>query len=148
VLAWPLSARLVERVSAWPPAHGVHEVVSVPTTARRRRDRGFHLAELLAESVAEHLRVPFRPRRLVRLGDPPPQAALPRSERRAAAAGTVGVRRDEMWRRLWLRRPVRVSRTVLLVDDVLTTGATADACARALLEAGARRVVVAVAARA
>ncbi len=155
LLAVPLATLLAEAVAAWPPARSVACVVPAPTTARRRAEHGFHLAELLAESVARRLRVPALPRALVRTGDPPPQAALHRAERRLAARGTVeppatrGVTRGLA--RLGLRvgaDDALAGRRVLLVDDVLTTGATADACARALLRLGAADVVVAVASRA
>jgi len=149
LLGVPLAALLLDAVAAWTPAAGVEEVVSVPSTVRRRRERGFNLAELLADPVARRLGVPFRPRRLVRIGEPTPQAALTRAERRRAATGTVRLERRSRLGRFLARREGGVSgRRVLLVDDVLTTGATANACARALLEAGARDVVVAVATRA
>lgn len=148
LLATPLAALLVEAVEVWPAREGADAVVPVPTTATRRGERGFHLADLLASAVARRLRVPLRERWLVRVGDPVPQASLPRSERLLAARGTVEVRRPP---HPWLRRiaaPDVEGLRVLLVDDVMTTGATANESARVLLAAGAAEVRVAVAARA
>jgi len=136
--AWPLGELMADRLRGWGPLADGAIVVPFPTTAAARRRRGFDPPALLAAEVARLLRLPGSPRSLSRTGEPPPQASLPRSGRLRAPRGTVRVDRPERFR----------GRTVLLVDDVLTTGATADAAARALLRAGAARVLVAVAARA
>jgi predicted amidophosphoribosyltransferase len=140
VLAVPLGRLLAAEASAVLALAGVDAVTPAPASRSRTRERGFHLADLVADPVARALDAPQRPGWLRRVGDPPPQASLPRSERRRAARGTVEVPPRAL-------RHV-VGARVLVVDDVMTTGATADACARALLEAGAAQVLVAVAARA
>ncbi len=147
--ALPLAARLVVALDDWAPARRATVVVPVPTTLRRRKERGFNLAEFLAEPVARSLGLPLRHDVLRRVGEPPPQAALTRAERRRAASGTVRVAEVSRVLRLIGRadRGIRGG-SVLLVDDVLTTGATANASAVALLRAGARSVAVAVATRA
>jgi predicted amidophosphoribosyltransferase len=109
-------------------------VTWVPLSRRRLRARGFDQAEVLARAVAPVLQSPVRSL-LTRAGDiGSSQARRPGADRRRALAGAfapVG--------------PVRGD--VILVDDVITTGSTAAACARALLGAGAGRVSVLAAAR-
>jgi predicted amidophosphoribosyltransferase len=144
LLAVPLGGLLAGAVAQWPGRAGLTAVVPVPPSRARLRERGFHLADLVAERLADELRVAARLRWLERVGDPLPQAALPRTERRRAARGTVRISAA--------RRPLAAPRvageSILLVDDVLTTGATANECARVLRAAGAAEVRVAVCARA
>jgi predicted amidophosphoribosyltransferase len=144
LLAVPLGGLLAAALERWPGRAGLTAVVPVPATRARLRERGFHLADLVAERLADELRVPLRLRWLERVGDPLPQAALPRTERRRAARGTVRLAAPA-----WPFRAPRVAgESALLVDDVLTTGATANECARVLRAAGAASVRVAVCARA
>lgn len=99
----------------------------------RRRDivrRGFDHAEVLARALETRLGLAALPL-LTRAARRPDQATLAAAERRASAAGAFAA------------APVR-SR-VAVVDDLITTGATAAACARALLEAGAAGVEIAAA---
>lgn len=110
------------------------EVVTwVPLSRRRRARRGFDQAEVLARAVAERLNLPVRPL-LVRARDTRALARMTGPERRRALGDAFAARGSVRGR-------------VLLIDDVLTTGATASACARALRRAGARRVTVLTAAR-
>ncbi len=108
-------------------------VTWVPLHPRRRARRGFDQAEWLSRAVAARLGLPVS-RLLVRVEDTPAQAPRGGAERRRA-----------------LRTAFRAAgpgpASVLLVDDVLTTGATAAACARALHAAGTRRVLLLTAAR-
>jgi ComF family protein len=117
---------------------GVDLVAPVPLHWWRRVKRGYNQCDVLAEHLARRLRLPCRPRCLRRTRYTPFQSNRTTAERRANVAGvfrasTAGALRG---------------RSVLLVDDVLTTGSTASEAARALKAAGAKRVVVAVLARA
>jgi ComF family protein len=109
-------------------------VAWVPLSRRRLADRGFDQARALAEEVARGLDAPLVGL-LQRVRDAGPQARKGGEARRRAMAGVFEVVADA---------PAHV----LLVDDVLTTGATAAACAEVLLGAGASRVGVLTAARA
>jgi ComF family protein len=108
-------------------------VAWVPLARRRLRRRGFDQAEVLASALANRLDLPSS-RLLRRIRDTTAQARKGGSERRRALQGAFEAGEDPPG-------------TVLLVDDVLTTGATAAACARTLKRAGATRVSVLTAAR-
>lgn len=112
-------------------------VCPVPLHASRRRQRGYNQAALLSRALATALGTPHR-EALERLRVTPPQARLSREARSANVAGAF---------RAAAGADVR-GRCVLLVDDVLTTGATLRACAVALRAAGAGTVLAAVVARA
>jgi ComF family protein len=105
----------------------------VPLSRRRLARRGFDQAELLARRLAARLQLPVRGI-LDRRRETRAQARRGGADRRRALAGAFRARGTS-------------PRAVLLVDDVLTTGATAAAAAAALREAGAERVVLATAAR-
>jgi predicted amidophosphoribosyltransferase len=109
------------------------EVTWVPLGRRRKAERGFDQAEALARHVARRLRLPIR-KLLRRRTETTPQARRAGPARRAALRGAfVTVAHP----------PPRV----LLVDDVMTSGATAAECARVLTEAGASEIVLLTAAR-
>ncbi len=107
-------------------------VIPVPLHRGRLRWRGFNQAALLAAEVARRLDCAVDVMTLARIRPTPPQTAQ-----------DLDTRRRNVRRAFVVRRPSAVSdRRVLLVDDVMTTGATANECARTLLEAGARVVNV------
>jgi ComF family protein len=114
----------------------VDAVVPVPLAADRLAERGFNQAALIAAPVARGLRVPLRARWLARVRSTRPQSELAASDRVANVAHAFRA------------CPAARDAHVLLIDDVLTTGATASACARALGGVGARRVGVLTVARA
>jgi ComF family protein len=118
-------------------ALGAGAVVPVPLHWVRRLWRGYNQSETLARAVAARLRLPCHPSWLRRVRNTPHQTRLTASTRPTNVKDAFRVPRG---------RPV-TGQTVLLVDDVLTTGSTADEAARALRRAGAARVVVAVLAR-
>jgi ComF family protein len=103
-------------------------LVPVPLHPSRRRRRGFNQAERLARGVAERTGLGVCDC-LERVGPRATQMGLGREERLARIAGSVRVRAG-----------ARVPERVVLVDDVVTTGATLAACAAALRDAGAREV--------
>jgi ComF family protein len=113
-------------------------VVPVPLHPRKLALRGYNQSALLAGEIGAELRVPVAARALVRVVDTAAQAELSR------AARQVNIRNAF---RLGSPRDVR-HRTIALVDDVLTTGATLYACSAALLEAGAHQVTAVVLAQA
>ncbi len=104
-------------------------LVPVPSSGR---GRGYNVPELLCRPLAAGLGVPLDGRALVRARQGAAQAGLPLEERLVNTAGLFRAEADRV-----------AGRRVLLVDDVLTTGATAAACVQALLAAGAESVAVA-----
>jgi ComF family protein len=118
-------------------------VAPVPLHPSRRRERGFNQAELLARGLVRSLRKEESGLRLVagslrRIRATVPQVGLSVSARRENVSGVFSVGRPEDVR----------NRTVVVVDDVMTTGATLSACAAALKRAGAARVLALSLARA
>ncbi len=114
-------------------------LVPVPTTRRRERARGYNQALVLAEALGRCTGYPVRDL-LQRGGGSRTQVFLPPSERLANVRGAFTARPDAH---------VELSdRRVILVDDVLTTGATASEAARALAAVGAREVEILTFARA
>ncbi len=112
-------------------------IVPVPAFRLDERTRGAHLVRMLSTALAEKLRVAHGPDVLRQTRPSRPQFTLDSAERRRNVDGLFAAREGESVAR----------RAVLLVDDILTTGATAAECARMLERAGARRVHVAVLAR-
>jgi ComF family protein len=133
-LSRPLGAWLAARVPLPPSA----AIVSVPLGRARRIDRGYDQAALLADALARSAGGGVRRLRgaLRRVRETPPQVGQSRSDRARNVAGA------------FVAGPSVAGRDVLLVDDVVTTGATAAAAAGALRAAGARSVIVVALARA
>jgi ComF family protein len=109
-------------------------VVPVPLTRRRLATRRFNQAAVLAQEVARLTGRRYEPLALQRIKRTQPQVGLSRQQRRENVAGAFAVAAAG--------KPVLAGAKVVLIDDVITTGATARACASALKRAGAARVDV------
>jgi ComF family protein len=112
-------------------------ITSVPLYPPRRRERGYNQSALLGEALARRLGLPFRESLVRRIRPTVSQTGLTAPQR---AANVCGVFRIGLF-----SRPV--DKRILLVDDVMTTGATVNACARALKKGGAAAVHVVTVAR-
>ena len=112
-------------------------IVPVPLHRARQRERGFNQSRLLARHLSRWTQVPLMDRVLVRSRSTEAQAGLSRKQRRRNIQGAF---------RVADRGSIR-ERAVLLVDDVFTTGATLNECARMLRKQGAQRVDVLTIAR-
>ena len=105
-------------------------VLPMPSTFLHRFDRGYNQCAYLAKALAKRLERPCAEGVVVRRGSPETQGKLSEEARRENVVGTFAVRRPEQVRR----------RTVLVVDDIMTTGSTLSECAAELKRAGAVRV--------
>jgi ComF family protein len=126
-LAGPL-AHLLDRVI--PPETQFDAVVPVPLHWRKQWDRGFNQADLLARHVARRRHIPVL-HALRRKRSTATQAGLAVAGRRRNVAGAFEARRSQ--------KGITGAR-ILLIDDVMTTGATANACAVVLKRSGAKSV--------
>ena len=108
----------------------IDAVIAIPTTLSHRINRGYNQSALLAESLAKRLDRCFLGRAVARTGHPKRQSSLSEEERAENVKGTFVVREPELVR----------GRTILLVDDIMTTGSTLSECAKTLKDAGAWRV--------
>lgn len=127
----PLLGQLAEEELGGRLAGEEPRVTHVPISPARWRERGFDQSELLARRAAEWLGLPFETT-LERRKETSPQTGLPGRQRRRNLRGAFGLRKGAE----------AAGKRFLLVDDVLTTGSTASACAHALKAAGAEAVWV------
>jgi ComF family protein len=112
-------------------------IVPVPLHRDRKRERGYNQSELLAQSLARRILIPYN-RALLRVRSTQPQVGLSDSQRLQNVRNAFRA-----------ANPPQISeQRILLIDDVMTTGATVASAAKALLDGGARRVSVLTVARA
>lgn len=133
---WPLGRLLAEQLSRH-LQHAFDEglprpdaLLPVPLARKRLRQRGFNQAQMLADWLSAALSIPVDTKLLSRVQDTPSQQKLDAASRRRNLRQAFAVT-DE---------PQIVGRHVAVIDDVLTTGATAEALARLLKRSGAERV--------
>jgi ComF family protein len=113
---------------------GADVIVPVPLSRLRLLQRQFNQAAVLAGELSRQTGISADPLLLTRTRSTGSQVGMTRDQRRRNVAGAFAVPAR--------RRPALAGRTVLIVDDVVTTGATVEACARTLKRAGAARVDV------
>ncbi len=109
-------------------------VVPVPRYWTRRLTQAHHQAETISRVLSQRLRVPHARTLLHKTRLTPDQSELTATQRKLNLRGAFSV---------WLGQRQVAAKTILLVDDILTTGTTANECAKTLLKAGAKRVIVA-----
>lgn len=105
-------------------------VVPMPSTLLHRMDRGYNQCAYLARALAKRLGKPYEASVLRRKGNPKKQGSLAEEERRTNVIGTFEVRKPVLIR----------DSTVMVVDDIMTTGSTLSECAAELKRSGASRV--------
>jgi ComF family protein len=136
-LAGWFARELVGLIRRDPEALAAEVIVPVPLHPSRLRERGYNQAELIARPLAGALGIPIRSYLLVRTRPRPDKLKLTRRERWLSVRGAYALREGRRVDKL----------RVLLVDDVFTTGATLDACSRALRRAGAAWIAALTVAR-
>jgi ComF family protein len=115
----------------WDPS-SIELLIPVPLHPRRLRERGFNQALLLARELSRRTGIPFRKRLLRKERSTLPQVSLSGRERERGVKGVFNLAKEEEVG----------GKSILLIDDVYTTGATVNECAKMLLARGAKRVDV------
>ncbi len=134
-LGGPLALWMAKNIR---PVGGIDCVVPVPLHISRLRHRGFNQALLLAHGISEAFSLSLSYDNLKRVRPTRPQVELPGDERIKNVAGAFALMRPQEMK----------GKDIILVDDVFTTGATMNECARVLKDSGASRVTALTLARA
>ncbi|HWQ78457.1 MAG TPA: ComF family protein [Anaerovoracaceae bacterium] len=127
-----LAEIMYDRIRAEAPDADI--VLPVPMFVRKERQRGYNQAAVLAASLAKLTGIPYDRKLLLRTIETEAMSRLGALDRKRNIREVFSVPRN--------KREKLAGKTVLLVDDIYTTGSTADACAATLLEAGASKVIV------
>ena len=140
-IAWARSFTRMMRSTPWvdPALEAADWIVPMPLSKQRLLERGFNQSAVLAAALETGPGSKVRHNVLVRIRDTAAQSSLPRRERQANVAQAFAVHPD------WIT--ALRGKKVVLVDDVMTTGASLHAAAQALAQAGAAQTVALVFAR-
>lgn len=106
-------------------------IIPVPLSKERFKERGYNQSELLSEPLAQMLGICHNTKSLIRIRNTVKQSELPPRERSANIANAFSADSAEL-----------TGKSILLIDDIYTTGSTVKECARTLTDAGARKVCV------
>ena len=129
-LSGTLSALLIQAFEKYCRPEDLHVIVPIPVHRNRLVRRGFNQALVLARKLSRATGIPVAPRALVKIRDTRPQVGLSLKERKVNLRGSFGI-----------AHPLDVrERSVLLVDDVATTGTTLAEASKIILDAGASSV--------
>ena len=109
---------------------GVDALIPVPLHPKRKRERGYNQASLLARELARAKGKVMLKKNLVRIDYRPPQTLVEAQNREKNVKGAFALRNVEEIK----------GKTILLVDDVFTTGATLKECCRELVQGGAKEI--------
>ena len=110
----------------------IDAIIAVPLHRKRRKERGFNQAYLIARRLGKKLHIRVEGRVLLRIKKSMPQMDLPAHQRERNVMGAFKVRKAK---RIEGKR-------ILLIDDVMTTGATVNECARVLKRSGSKEICV------
>jgi ComF family protein len=111
-------------------------IIAVPMHIVKLKKRGYNQSELLAKSISEIFKIPFRKNILIKTKNTVDMVSLSRNERLNNLKGAFSVDNHQ-----WI-----VNQRIILVDDIFTTGSTVSSCSETLLNAGAKEVLVLTAA--
>ena len=131
-LVKPLGKLMIDFAHNFLDMKNIDLILPVPLSSVKLRQRQFNQAKLLAESLSGTFSKELKDSLLIKIKPGPAQVNLSRVERLKNVQGVFKVKNAEALK----------DKNVLLVDDVFTTGATANECAKVLLEAGAKRIDV------
>ncbi len=129
-LADDMGRQMAQNFAAYKELSGAELVIPVPLFPRRQRRRGYNQSERLARAFSNYTGLPLAAHALVRLRNTLSQTKLGRAARLSNMQGAFSVAQKEAVQ----------GKTILLIDDVATTGTTLEGCAVALRAAGAKRV--------
>jgi len=132
-----LGTKLAEFIKTDPDYMNSDLIIPVPLQKKREKERGYNQSFIIAQTLSKGILIPISARYLKRLGNHPPQSNLTMKERKLNVRGTF-----------FVTNPLQIKgKTIILVDDVFTTGSTLNECARVLRHAGALQVLAITLAR-
>jgi len=131
VMAKPLADLMIKAMPTFFGMEDYDYIVPVPLHKKRRRERGYNQVELIGRRLSSATSIPMRTRSLIKTAHTPPQVGLSYEERQRNVKGHFD-----------LSDPLEhAGKRILLIDDVLTTGATANESAKVLLQKGKAKYV-------
>ena len=134
-LRHPLAALIYWQLKHYPFSGKIDLIIPVPMYHKQRIQRGYNQAELLADCLAKLMRIPCVTNILIKIKETLPQSGLDRTQR------------EKNLTNKFIATKKLKDKTVLLVDDIFTTGTTVNECSKALKKSNVKKIYVATAAK-